>query len=171
MDFVVCLFAGPPKLFFNAGNTKFVDVSPILNVNANIASYRARDFDNDGSCDIAFLDFSGNIIMAKNVKNFAIAIDSSNVINSTIIEKKNGNNLIKIAPNPFIVETFLQCDHNLSNAKIELVNVFGQTVKQVKNISGHSITLRRDNLPSGMYFLRLIEDSRLIATKKIILTD
>ena len=81
------------------------------------------------------------------------------------------DNGISIYPNPFSSATTLQTDNLLKNATLTAVNCFGQTIKQIKNISGQSITLQRDNLPSGLYFLRITEESKAIATKKLIITD
>jgi hypothetical protein len=54
-------------------------------------------------------------------------------------------------------------------------------VKQIKNISSQSITLQRDNLPSGLYFIRLTIPSTNgggtqgggddVATSKLIISD
>jgi hypothetical protein len=52
-----------------------------------------------------------------------------------------------------------------------LENVFGQTVKQIKNTSGKTIILHRENLPSGIYFVRLTEENKIITTKKVIIVD
>ena len=57
------------------------------------------------------------------------------------------------------------------NGTLTVYNCFGQTVKEIKNISGQTVTLQRDNLPIGLYFVRLTEDNKQIETKKIIITD
>jgi len=46
---------------------------------------------------------------------------------------------------------------------------FGQQVRQLENISGQVITLYRDNLRSGLYFIRLEQDSNAITTSKLII--
>ena len=89
---------------------------------------------------------------------------------SEIIEINNKNDYI-ISPNPFFSQTNLQTKFFWNNATLTIDNCFGQTVKQIKNISGQTITLYRDNLPSGLYFLRLTQDNQVIATKKLIVTD
>jgi len=50
-------------------------------------------------------------------------------------------------------------------------NSYGQTVKQIKNISGQTFTLHRDNLQSGLYFLQLTQVNKIIATEKLVITD
>ncbi len=74
-------------------------------------------------------------------------------------------------PNPFSAQTILQTDVLLNNATITIYNCFGQTVKEIKNIYGQTVVLSRDNLPSGLYFIRLTEDDKIIASDKLVITD
>ncbi|MBE0663497.1 MAG: T9SS type A sorting domain-containing protein [Bacteroidales bacterium] len=77
----------------------------------------------------------------------------------------------KIFPNPFNNQTTLQTDNILKNATLSVYNCFGQTIKKIRNISGQTITINRDNLPSGVYFIRLTQDNKIIATNKLIIAD
>ncbi|HRP38235.1 MAG TPA: right-handed parallel beta-helix repeat-containing protein [Chitinophagales bacterium] len=76
-----------------------------------------------------------------------------------------------IFPNPFSTQTTLQTDIPLHNATLMVDNCFGQTITQIRNINGQTIVFNRDNLPSGLYFVRLMQDSKIIAAKKLIITD
>jgi hypothetical protein len=78
---------------------------------------------------------------------------------------------IKVYPNPFSNSTTLHTDNLLKNATLVVYNSFGQIVKQIKNISGQTVTLFRDHLPGGVYFLRLTQDNKLIATGKLVIAD
>lgn len=78
---------------------------------------------------------------------------------------------IKIYPNPFSTQTTLETDNPLHNTTLTVDNCFGQTVAQIKNLSGQTVTFSRDNLPSGLYLLRLTENSKVITTKKLLITD
>jgi hypothetical protein len=79
--------------------------------------------------------------------------------------------LVSLYPNPFSTETVLQTDNILKNVTLTIYNSFGQTIKEMKNISGQTITLHRDNLPNGLYVIRLIQDNLVIATEKLVITD
>ena len=81
------------------------------------------------------------------------------------------NGFIKIYPNPFCTQTVLQADIPLKNATLTVDNCIGQTVKQINNISGQTVTLFRDNLPSGLYFVRLTENNNILVVKKLVITD
>ncbi|MBI3501014.1 MAG: T9SS type A sorting domain-containing protein [Bacteroidetes bacterium] len=65
-----------------------------------------------------------------------------------------------IFPNPFSSQTTLRIDNSFHNATLTVYNSFGQTVKQIKNISGQTVVLSRDNLASGLYFVRLTEENK-----------
>jgi len=88
-----------------------------------------------------------------------------------ISENKIQIDLISVYPNPFSEQATLLADNFLRNAALEIYNCFGQAVKEIKNIFGQTITLHRDNLPAGFYFIRLIQNGKLITTKKIIIVQ
>jgi hypothetical protein len=74
-------------------------------------------------------------------------------------------------PNPFSSLTTLQTDKFLTNATLTVYDPFGQLVKQIKDISRQTIILHRDNLPSGLYFICLTQDNKVIAADKLIITE
>lgn len=131
-------------------------------------------------------DTSGNVFTTGYFQNSTISFDSYTLTNASsgkmdiFVNKLNGTtgivehnsaSEILIFPNPFSYQTHFQSDIFFENAMLTVDNVFGQTVKQIKNISGHLVIMQRDNLPSGLYFIRLTQDDKIIATKKIIITD
>lgn len=81
------------------------------------------------------------------------------------------HNALNIFPNPFSSQTTLQTDNHFKNASLTVYNSFGQTVKQIKNISGRTVVISRDNLASGLYFVRMTEENKIIAIDKIVITD
>jgi len=85
-------------------------------------------------------------------------------------ENKNSLN-ISVSPNPFSFQTILQSKTPLKRVTLTVYNPFGQAVKQITNISGLSVTLKRDNLPAGLYFLRLMQDNKMVAAEKLFITD
>jgi len=73
-------------------------------------------------------------------------------------------------PNPFSHSTTLITKDILNNATITIYNMQGQAVKQTSNLTGQTITLYRDNLPNGLYYICLTEGNRIIATSKLIIS-
>lgn len=80
-------------------------------------------------------------------------------------------NTIHLFPNPFSTQVTLQTDNLFKNSTLTIYNTYGQLVKQINNISEQTITMSRDNLPSGLYFIQLTQDNKTIATAKLTITD
>lgn len=87
-----------------------------------------------------------------------------------VIESSN-KDVFLIFPNPFVSSTTIQTTGNVHNATLTVFNAFGQTLKQVKYISGHTIPFSRDNLTSGVYCIRLSEGNKEIKVAKLIIID
>ena len=87
------------------------------------------------------------------------------------INENSSNNRFSIFPNPFISTTTIETTINLKNASLTLYNAYGQSLKQINNISGNTIALSRDHLPSGLYFMRLTEENKIIAEEQLLITD
>ncbi|MFT5858411.1 MAG: hypothetical protein ACI865_000498 [Flavobacteriaceae bacterium] len=82
----------------------------------------------------------------------------------------NENNL-KIYPNPFSVATTFRLNENIKDARLIVYNSYGRVVKQLENISGLTFTFAREDLLSGMYIVRVIQDKKIVTTAKIVITD
>lgn len=94
------------------------------------------------------------------------------IINGTTgIESLHKESRLKIYPNPFSTQTTLQTGNIFNDATLTVYNCFGQTLKQIKSISGQTITLHRDNLPSGLYFIQLTQHNKVITTDKLVIMD
>ena len=87
------------------------------------------------------------------------------------VNEINSENKVNCYPNPFSTQTTLQTNKFLNDAILIVYNSLGQQVKQINNISGHTIIFYRDNLPSGLYFMCLTQDNKIITTEKLVITD
>jgi len=76
-----------------------------------------------------------------------------------------------VFPNPFSTQTTLQTDKIFKEATLTVYNLYGQQVKQINNISGQTVTFFRNDLPRGLYFLRLAQENKVIATDKLVIID
>jgi len=92
-------------------------------------------------------------------------------IPTTSINEINNENIISTFPNPFSFETTIKTNYNFKNTVLKLYNLFGQETKEINNISGHEVKIQRESLPTGVYFLNLIQDNRIIAKTKLIIID
>jgi len=78
---------------------------------------------------------------------------------------------ISIIPNLFSNSTILHSDKVLKDAYLKIYNSSGHQVREIKNISGQTFTLFRDNLSSGLYFICLIEDNKNLILDKLVIID
>lgn len=76
-----------------------------------------------------------------------------------------------IYPNPFSLFTTIQFKTIISNGNLNIYNVNGQLVKVIQNISGRNIIIYRESIPSGIYFVSLIENNKVILSNKLVITD
>ena len=83
----------------------------------------------------------------------------------------NRTTWISVDPNPFTSETTIRTDQFFNDATLRIYNIYGQQVKQIKMIGGQPITLFRDHLPSGLYFIRLTRENKILSSQKLIITD
>lgn len=135
-------------------------------------------------------DENGNLYIAGNYGNYSVPIDidpAASVFNlpdtnSVFLMKwgfGNYNRLSKvdkekglqILPNPMSSNATVLLSQNVNNAKAIIYSSMGQLVNEINNISGNSFIISREYLSAGFYFLKLIEDNKIIDTKKLIVSD
>ena len=75
---------------------------------------------------------------------------------------------ISLSPNPSSETTILTT--TLSNYSVEIYNLFGQRVKQIKGNSNQT-EIYRGSLPNGLYIVRLIQNNKIVASTKLIIVD
>lgn len=87
------------------------------------------------------------------------------------IKEENRQKKFRIYPNPSSSLAVLELTGDFESATLSVYNNEGQLIKQVNNISGKSFRFNQDNIPSGIYFLCLTQDNRILGTEKLIITD
>lgn len=90
---------------------------------------------------------------------------------NNVSSNENSDKQITIYPNPFISSTTIKTIDNLKNATLTIYNSYGKALKQMKNISGQTNSLSRDNLPSGIYFIKLTDENEIIGVEKLVIAD
>jgi hypothetical protein len=88
------------------------------------------------------------------------------------IAPPGNSNYFKISPNPFSSSTTLELLNQGQNGDLEyaVLNMYGQIVLSSK-LTGRQTEITRGNLPGGVYIIRLLNEKRVIATNKLIITD
>lgn len=77
----------------------------------------------------------------------------------------------KVSPNPFSEETILQSDTALKDASLSVYDMTGQLRRMVNHLSGQTYSLRRGDLPPGIYFLQFIQEGRASGAIRIAIMD
>jgi hypothetical protein len=86
------------------------------------------------------------------------------------VEFQTNDFIFDIYPNPFSGETTFHTSENLKDASLIVYNSQG-AVKEIENISGQTFTFQRDNLRSGLYWIKLVQNNKVIAIKKIMISE
>ena len=94
--------------------------------------------------------------------------DCSSFIPLGIGESDMVSDNISVAPNPFSSELSIESVITFDNASLKLFNAVGQLVREINNFSGQHITLKRENLSSGLYFMQLYEKGKLVKSSKVL---
>ena len=76
---------------------------------------------------------------------------------------------ISIYPNPAQSSFMIRSATELHSESINLYNLQGQLVKSFSNMSGKEFIIYRNNLPSGLYTLRILDREGRIYVAKIVL--
>ncbi len=77
---------------------------------------------------------------------------------------------VQVSPNPFTASASIKLVGNTSKepVKFMLYDVTGKEVKAVNYQSGQQITVERGELNNGIYFFKLLQNDKVIATEKLI---
>jgi len=78
---------------------------------------------------------------------------------------------IKIYPDPFSTTAVINFGRMVNDAQIEIFDPFGQKAEMIKNVSGQTYTLGRGHLSNGLYIVRITNHDKVLAIKKIIITE
>ena len=73
----------------------------------------------------------------------------------------------RVYPNPTNNHR-INIDYNQTMDEIQLININGQIVQQIKNPTPQNTTYTLDNIPTGFYFLRLTHNNQSIVKKIIV---
>ncbi|OFX17263.1 MAG: hypothetical protein A2033_00330 [Bacteroidetes bacterium GWA2_31_9] len=77
---------------------------------------------------------------------------------------------VKLYPNPFSENAVISIDNSeFNNATLNITSVLGNSVKEIKNITGNQILINRENLKSGIYIYNFKESEKIIKTGKFVI--
>jgi hypothetical protein len=76
-----------------------------------------------------------------------------------------------LSPNPFSHFTRISFGQTYSDIALEVYNILGQRVAEIHYARCTEITLKRNGLSQGMYFLKITLEGKMAETKKIMISD
>ena len=85
------------------------------------------------------------------------------------VKNYSSKNKITISPNPFSCFLTINFGNNLENHKISIFNSLGQQVKTYENIKDENFIINRENISSGVYFLRVENENSEFKTFRILI--
>lgn len=147
-------------------NTFDGDGKVTTNIGSSISDdiIQAIALQSDGKIVVAGQTSDGSIF------DFALARYFNN--GTTGINSADDNdNSYALFPNPFTKHSALKLNQSLKSATLNIYNMNGELVLQYLNIAGHSANINRDQLVSGLYFIQLIDNNKIILADKLIIMD
>ena len=107
------------------------------------------------------------------LNNVTVWKDDTSSTCSIITKVENLEKQIQVSafPNPFSEYSTIRTNKDLDNASLSITNTLGKEVKKIVNISGRNLVIQRDNLPSGVYLICLVQENKIIANIKVIILN
>jgi hypothetical protein len=143
---------------------------------ANASPNEARGISSTNGSAVITGSF-GNIMMLDNdslISTGSADIFTAKLNSVTGIAEENNYSALTVYPNPFSSAATIRSDRALKNATLVMYNSMGQKVNDISSITidaGGTIELQRDLLPAGVYFIRVMEEDRIIAVGKMVVGD
>lgn len=100
------------------------------------------------------------------------ASSSSIFVNNCVgIVNQIENTELKVYPNPFTDEATFVIGSSvvLKDASLHVYDILGKEVVSLVNIQNHEFKMQRNNMTTGIYFYRLVNDSKMIGSGKLMI--
>ena len=145
------------SIYIGTGTGTF---GPLIHFMADSGAYSliSADFNGDSKADLAVANITSNHV--------SVLLNCLSVGDLAIDNKKE---IISVYPNPFSSSTTLRTTTEFQESTLMVYNSYGLIVKQINNITGQIINFQRDNLPAGIYFIRMINEKNEITKSKFII--
>jgi len=78
---------------------------------------------------------------------------------------------INFYPNPCSSQTWLQSGKYLTNVSIIIKNYLGQSIKELKDLSGNNLNIPTHDLENGFYLIHLVSGNKTIGTAKLLVEN
>jgi Ig-like domain CHU_C associated/FG-GAP-like repeat/Secretion system C-terminal sorting domain/IPT/TIG domain len=132
--------------------------------------------------------FNGIIIIGANSQNYIATQNGSyyvivtnngcsssasmqTIINDIGINELYGSNYFSVYPNPFLSKTTIQLMYPQSeNSELRIIDVLGKVISKY-HIINSKFDINTNGIQSGIYYMQVISEERIVANKKIIIQE
>jgi len=160
--------SGPDATFIQpVGVNIFINGFPSATTPADTSQYTWEKFSYTFTADITTATIFFDVYQTGYVGIDGVCIQEAI---STGLEGYGSSSAI-IFPNPVSTLATIKSAENLKNATLSIFDVMGNELKTIPNICGNEIKLNRDNLPGGIYFIRIVQDDRIVSTRRVVFTN
>jgi len=110
----------------------------------------------------------GKIIMAGlSYYSFAV-VRYNNTVTTGINAITEQNKKVEIFPNPFNSQAIINFNEAQKNTIIKIMDVHGKEIKEI-NFTGNQLTIDKDEMKKGIYFIKITDIKNNVVNKKLIL--
>lgn len=95
----------------------------------------------------------------------------SNCISLGVEEKKNGNQVFSVYPNPIQTNGFITLANEVKNGELFIYNAIGKEVRHTKGVNGMAIKIERSDLTNGVYFFSIKQKEVEVFKGKFVVAD
>lgn len=90
--------------------------------------------------------------------------------NTTRISEMNSSNKTSVYPNPFTTSTIIKLFSLASSTNLSFVmyDILGNEVRKIVSISNEQLIINREELLCGIYFYRLSDAEKVVASGKLL---
>lgn len=78
---------------------------------------------------------------------------------------------LTLSPNPMNGVAVIMSNRPLRQGAVQIFNMQGQLVREMNNLTGRRVELRREELPVGVYIVRLSEKGRFLVSRGLMIED
>ena len=150
-----------------------IDLSRFSNINSfktyRTSGLRASEGENAVERNINSITQKGVLSDSKiryDAKSYSLTtfvIDVSAPLSNEELSKDK----LTVFPIPFTTYCTFKFSRLLSNGKLIIYDISGKVVREVSEINGKEIVIKRGALKSGVYFSKLVENSKILADGKL----
>lgn len=116
---------------------------------------------------------AGGTFQSALVASSAISFQQNCTVNctTTAISNHNSAQNVVVYPNPFSDETTVFVGDNLNNSIVLIKDVFGKEISKINLAFETEFKINRKSVSSGLFVLQIIQNGKMVASKKIVITD